>query len=124
MGLKGMAAGGIVGGTFGGFAGVASLLLLNASGMTMEDMRYWQYKWRQQQDDAMEDIKVQAIKGTEHDDENVTAHDVKVGTRNLDLNALELDTQKHKILQAAKRENEAIMKAATKETPPPASSPK
>jgi complex I assembly factor TIMMDC1 len=115
MGLKGMVSGGLVGTFIGGFAGVISLLVLNATGMTMEDMRYWQYKWREQRDDTLEHVKKRSIEGTEHDDGHYAAHDDKVGTGKLDLNALELDSNKYKILQAAAKENEAIMKAAEKE---------
>lgn len=54
-----MAAGGIVGGTLGGIAGVVSLLLLKASGTSMEEVRYWQHKWRLDRDDSIrEAIKV------------------------------------------------------------------
>lgn len=46
LGLRGMAAGGIIGGVLGSIAGAASLALLYASGTSMEDIRYWQYKRR------------------------------------------------------------------------------
>lgn len=46
LGLRGMAAGGIIGGVMGSIAGAASLALLYASGTSMEEIRYWQYKWR------------------------------------------------------------------------------
>lgn len=109
MGLKGMTAGGLAGGFIGGIAGVASLLILNASGMTMEDMRYWQYKWRQHRDDTIEDAKKKSIEGTEHDDEHIKAHDEKVGSGKLDLASLD------EILKGAAKENEAVMRAAAKE---------
>lgn len=50
MGPRGMAVGGLLGGALGGIAGGLSLLILNASGMSMEEVRYWQYKWRAQRD--------------------------------------------------------------------------
>lgn len=46
MGLKGMAAGGIVGGALGGIAGIFTLGLLKLTGATMEDVQYWQHKWQ------------------------------------------------------------------------------
>lgn len=46
MGLRGMAVGGILGGALGGVAGLLSLLVLRLSGTSMEEVRYWQYKWR------------------------------------------------------------------------------
>lgn len=46
MGPKGMVAGGLVGGVFGTVAGVVSLGILKLSGRSMEEVRYWQYKWK------------------------------------------------------------------------------
>lgn len=61
----------------GGVAGVASLLLMKASGTTMEEVRYWQYKWRVQRDDDIH----QAFKNQAKKDapELFTAHDKRVG---------------------------------------------
>lgn len=72
-----MAAGGIIGGFMGGVAGVASLLLMKASGTSMEEVRYWQYKWRLQRDDTIQ----QAFKNQAQKDapELFTAHDNRVG---------------------------------------------
>ncbi|CAD6992797.1 unnamed protein product [Ceratitis capitata] len=53
LGLRGMAAGGIIGGVLGSVAGVASLALLYASGTSMEEIRYWQYKWRIDRDNMI-----------------------------------------------------------------------
>lgn len=50
MGLRGMAVGGLLGGGLGGVAGVLSLLVLRLSGTSMEEVRYWQYKWRAERD--------------------------------------------------------------------------
>lgn len=50
MGLRGMAVGGLLGGGIGGVAGCASLLLLHVSGTSMEEVRYWQYRWRENRD--------------------------------------------------------------------------
>ncbi|XP_017092126.2 RPII140-upstream gene protein [Drosophila bipectinata] len=76
LGLRGMAAGGIIGGFLGGVAGAASLLLMKASGTSMEEVRYWQYKWRLDRDDNIQ----QAVrKLTEEDNpELFKAHDTKV----------------------------------------------
>lgn len=62
MGPRGMAVGFLLGGTLGGIAGGLSLLILNASGMSMEEVRYWQYKWRSQRDnDINEALKVKLL---------------------------------------------------------------
>lgn len=53
MGLRGMAAGGIIGGFLGGLGGAASLLIMALSGTSMQEVRYWQYKWRTNRDDAI-----------------------------------------------------------------------
>ncbi|KAH8383789.1 hypothetical protein KR009_010543 [Drosophila setifemur] len=76
LGLRGMAAGGIIGGFLGGVAGVASLLLMKASGTSMEEVRYWQYKWRLDRDDNIQ----QAFKKLTEDEnpELFKAHDGKV----------------------------------------------
>lgn len=50
MGLRGMAVGGLLGGSLGGVAGLVSLLVMYASGTSMEEVRYWQYKWRANRD--------------------------------------------------------------------------
>ncbi|XP_017047195.1 RPII140-upstream gene protein [Drosophila ficusphila] len=76
LGLRGMAAGGIIGGFLGGVAGVASLLLMKASGTSMEEVRYWQYKWRLDRDENIQ----QAFKKLTEDEtpELFKAHDGKV----------------------------------------------
>lgn len=50
MGLRGMAVGGLLGGSLGGIAGLISLLVMQLSGTSMEEVRYWQYKWRANRD--------------------------------------------------------------------------
>ncbi|XP_052850493.1 RPII140-upstream gene protein [Drosophila gunungcola] len=76
LGLRGMAAGGIIGGFLGGVAGVTSLLLMKASGTSMEEVRYWQYKWRLDRDDNIQ----QAFKKLTEDEqpELFKVHDEKV----------------------------------------------
>jgi len=54
MGPKGMASGLLVGGFLGTIAGGISMVILKSSGMTMEEVRYWQYKWRDQRDDNIQ----------------------------------------------------------------------
>ncbi|XP_055375077.1 RPII140-upstream gene protein [Condylostylus longicornis] len=76
LGLRGMAAGGIVGGTLGGIAGIISLLLMKASGTTMEEIRYWQYKWKLDRDNVVNE----SIKILEPDNQLIQHHDRKVNT--------------------------------------------
>lgn len=51
-GLRGMTVGGLLGGGLGGLAGLFSLLVLKASGTSMEEVRYWQYNWKRERDQA------------------------------------------------------------------------
>lgn len=98
MGLRGMTAGAIFGGFFGTIAGGVTLLILHSTGMTMEEARYWQYKWRSSRDDAVNDsIKVD-IKGTEMHEPMYEEHDIKHGATNLDLKILD---SKEKIIEKA-----------------------
>lgn len=55
LGLRGMAVGGLLGGGLGGVAGILSLLILRVSGTSMEEVRYWQYKWRANRDATIRD---------------------------------------------------------------------
>lgn len=76
MGLKGMTAGGVIGGGLGAIAGLASLGLLKLSGTSMEEMRYWQYKWRLERDDNVrEAFKDQ----TSNKSEIIITHDANLG---------------------------------------------
>lgn len=50
MGLRGITVGGLLGGGLGCIAGGVSLLVMSTTGTTMEEVRYWQYKWRQDRD--------------------------------------------------------------------------
>lgn len=54
MGLRGMVAGGVAGGVLGSISGALSLLILYATGTTTQDVRYWQYKWKLQREEAIE----------------------------------------------------------------------
>ncbi|XP_037949753.1 RPII140-upstream gene protein [Teleopsis dalmanni] len=79
MGLRGMAVGGIVGGILGGVAGASSLLIMKASGTSMEEVRYWQYKWRTDRDDDIKEaVKIQLEK-TERSAEIIKHHEQKKG---------------------------------------------
>jgi complex I assembly factor TIMMDC1 len=101
MGLRGMAAGGLVGGFLGGIAGGISLFILRSTGLTMEEVRYWQYKWRSSRDDAINEGHKSALKGTEMSDDHLDKHDQVVGTNRLDIKILDPIDNKQEILKAA-----------------------
>lgn len=83
MGLRGMTSGGLVGMTFGGIAGVLSLAILRATGTTMEEVRFWQYKWQDSRDQAIRDSIAKQSAGDP--DPLLEGHHEKFGSSNLDL---------------------------------------
>ena len=74
-----MAAGGIIGGVLGGIAGGASLALLYLSGTSMEDIRYWQYKWRLDRDQQISEAIKSQVEEEKKSFELIKEHDMKVG---------------------------------------------
>uniref|UniRef100_A0A1I8P7W6 Complex I assembly factor TIMMDC1, mitochondrial n=1 Tax=Stomoxys calcitrans TaxID=35570 RepID=A0A1I8P7W6_STOCA len=81
MGLRGMAAGGIIGGFLGGLGGAVSLLIMSLSGTSMQEVRYWQYKWRTDRDAAVEESYKLAAEQDEPTPDIMKAHDAKVGEK-------------------------------------------
>lgn len=92
MGLKGMTAGVLVGGFLGTIAGGITLLLLTTTGMTMEESRYWQYKWRQNRDETIQGSIAADLRGTERDEPLFREIDARLGRGNLDIAKLEQGT--------------------------------
>jgi O-antigen ligase len=91
MGPRGMFAGGCVGGFLGTFAGLVSIGLLKLTGTTMEEVRYWQYKWKSERINAYhEGLEKQSesiglsFKSKQYDD-----HDKRVGTSRINLDELD-----------------------------------
>jgi complex I assembly factor TIMMDC1 len=102
MGLRGMAAGGIVGAVAGG----CSLAILKATGMTMEEIRYWQYKWRSSRDDAIQETFRESVKeDTDRTDSIIHQHDDKVGRNAMDIKKIIAD-EADEIRKQVKEENE------------------
>jgi len=44
----------VLGGVLGGIAGIVSLSILKLSGMSMEEVRYWQYQWKEDRNRSVE----------------------------------------------------------------------
>uniref|UniRef100_A0A182YS17 Complex I assembly factor TIMMDC1, mitochondrial n=2 Tax=Anopheles stephensi TaxID=30069 RepID=A0A182YS17_ANOST len=100
MGLRGMASGGLVGLVLGGLAGGLSLGIMRATGTTMEEVRFWQYKWHTNREQVIrESIKTQA---DVEEEPLLKHHHSKFGTANIDLEAIE--AEKRKIQLAVERE--------------------
>uniref|UniRef100_A0A182QC00 Complex I assembly factor TIMMDC1, mitochondrial n=1 Tax=Anopheles farauti TaxID=69004 RepID=A0A182QC00_9DIPT len=118
MGLRGMASGGLVGLALGGLAGGLSLGIMRATGTTMEEVRFWQYKWQTNREQVIrESLQTQA---ESEEEPLLTHHHNKFGNTNLDLGAIE--AEKRKVQLAVERETimrrleeeEQIMKAEAK----------
>lgn len=103
MGLRGIAAGALVGGALGTVGGAVSLLILKATGMTMEEMRYWQYKWRSNRDDTINEGFKTQVRGSDLRFHLLDDHDTKhnVGTDNLDLKILDVKKEDKNVIEKA-----------------------
>uniref|UniRef100_A0A182J2D5 Complex I assembly factor TIMMDC1, mitochondrial n=1 Tax=Anopheles atroparvus TaxID=41427 RepID=A0A182J2D5_ANOAO len=113
MGLRGMASGGLVGLALGGVAGGLSLGIMRATGTTMEEVRFWQYKWQTNRDQIIRDsMKAQS---DAEEEPLLTHHHNKFGTANIDLDAIE--AEKRKIQLAVERET--LMNKLDQEEPAP-----
>lgn len=91
MGPTGMAAGCLVGGGLGLVAGAISVGILSLTGTTMEEMRYWQYKWKSDRVSAYKEGFHKQLEGTDLSfrDKLLDQHDAKVGSKKVDLSALD-----------------------------------
>ncbi|CAO1421891.1 unnamed protein product [Diamesa hyperborea] len=101
MGLRGIAAGGLVGGFLGTIAGGVSLLVLKTTGMSMEEVRYWQYKWRADRDDTInEAMKAQTM---DERDQLMDWKDSRVGVDKLSLETLVKAEESPKVVPEVKK---------------------
>ncbi|KAJ9593273.1 hypothetical protein L9F63_015148 [Diploptera punctata] len=83
LGLRGIIVGGGLGSVLGGVAGLASLGILKMSGMTMEEIRFWQYRWKQEREK-------QLYKGDENQaDPLFKLHNQTIGSSKTPLEPLE-----------------------------------
>ncbi|KAG7174544.1 RPII140-upstream gene protein-like [Homarus americanus] len=58
QGPRAMVAGGIFGGALGALAGSVNLAIMYLTGVTMEEIRYWQYEWKEElQADKQETLR-------------------------------------------------------------------
>lgn len=96
MGPRGMLAGGLVGGAFGTIAGGLSLLILRTTGMSMEEVRYWQYKWRMERD---QNINISMSNMMEEKDPLLENHNQKYGD-NLNLDQIDAKDVKNVEIKA------------------------
>jgi len=95
MGPKGMVAGAAVGGGLGLVAGGLSLGLLKMTGTTMEEVRYWQYKWKNERTNAYKEGFHMQLEGTDLSFKHkmLEEHDQKVGTTKVNLADFDKETE-------------------------------
>lgn len=101
MGLRGMAAGAIVGAGLGIFAGTASLGVMKLSGTSMEEVRYWQYQWHKKRIDLEQAGYAKQMK-SEHPNPLLDAHHELVGENKLSLDAIQEEEGDKPVVVAAK----------------------
>lgn len=111
MGPRGMAAGAVVGSVLGIIAGSASMALIMLSGSTMEEARYWQYKWKTDRADAYREGFDKNMKGTPFYklDPMQEYHDAKIADSTIDLRELSDEKPKSEEKKVEKVE-EAVKK--------------
>jgi hypothetical protein len=90
MGPKGMGAGALVGGGLGIIAGGVTVGLLKLTGTSMDEVRYWQYKWRATRDQAYKDGFELGVTNSKYSKTNVAQdlHDIKIGVTRVNLDEL------------------------------------
>lgn len=96
MGVRGVAAGAVVGTGLGLVAGCASVGLIKLSGTSMEEARYWQYKWKTDRIGAYREGYEKNLKLTPfyHKDAHQDAHDERIGENVIDLKDLSDEVEK------------------------------
>lgn len=93
LGLRGIIVGNGLGATLGGIAGGLSLLILRSSGMTMEEVRYWQYKWK---DERSKSVREAYIKETKNEaDKFMELHNQSIENK-ISLDNLEVPSKNEK----------------------------
>lgn len=83
LGLRGMLVGSGLGSVLGGMAGGITLLILNTSGMTMEEVRYWQYKWKEERNKTIREAVIKQTKSEE--DQILALHNEQNGPDKISL---------------------------------------
>nr|CAD7586282.1 unnamed protein product [Timema genevievae] len=87
MGVKGMVVGGLLGSALGGLAGGFSLAIFKITGTSMEDVRYWQYRWKQER--VKQEQKVFKTYEEKEDFPLLKHHNQKIGPAGETLTALD-----------------------------------
>lgn len=72
LGIRGTMVGGLLGCVLGLMAGGSTMLLMKAAGTSMEEVRFWQYKWKETRDSMK---KEQAAAARDYNDPLLKWHD-------------------------------------------------
>lgn len=115
-----MGAGALVGGSLGVVAGGITVGLLKLTGTTMEEVRYWQYKWRADRHQAYRDGFELGLKNSPYNHKSVIhdLHDIKIGVTRPNLD--ELSDEPPETKESASKEEE--VKKSEEESKSPAQS--
>lgn len=111
MGLRGMAAGAIIGGGLGIFAGGASMGVMKLTGTSMDEVRYWQYQWHKKRID-LEQAGYAKQAQSENSNPLLEAHHQLVGEGKLTLDSIKDEDEE----QQQKKNNIPTPKEERKQT--------
>ncbi|XP_044742382.1 RPII140-upstream gene protein [Chrysoperla carnea] len=80
-GPRAMLVGGVLGSVLGGTAGILSYGITKLTGMSLEEARYWQYQWKNDREQRVQEIYRRHAEATE-DDKLIKHHKQVVGETN------------------------------------------
>lgn len=85
-----MVSGALVGGGIGSVAGLITVGLLKLTGTSMEEVRYWQYKWKADRHEAYREGFEKSLVKSQWSHKTVMQdlHDIKVGVSRPNLDEL------------------------------------
>ncbi|XP_071549883.1 uncharacterized protein 140up isoform X2 [Panulirus ornatus] len=82
QGPRAMVAGGIIGGALGTIAGLSNLAIIYLTGISMDEARYWQYRWKEEQNEK----RLKSLREARFRDFDVlTKHHEELSTNKVDL---------------------------------------
>lgn len=87
MGLRGMAAGAIVGGVLGTVAGTVTYGILKMTGTTMDELRLYQHHWSSDRKEMIHEATKKQVEGSDFSDtsEIMVYHDSRLPRGTIDL---------------------------------------
>ncbi|RZC42743.1 RPII140-upstream gene protein [Asbolus verrucosus] len=92
MGPRGWIVGGALGSALGFVAGCATVSLLNLTGMSMDEVRYWQYHWKQERTNYLNKGLAEYL--AKKEDDVIYYHNKKMGEAGKNLGSLDSKIEK------------------------------